>query len=183
MKKTTKEELAEKLEERFARYDDVLENGCFDPSWADGMNLNLIRNQIIYFKAKIENSLSEDDYPEIYYRKTPALVDYEYMARANDIRVQAHDALKLFNSYFYLDELKSAKYYMDKKQLIEAGIQRSLNRISVLEKAIKEDDLVSMRRISANPQQVMKEMEQAYQHLCEFNMEEEKQISLFEMMR
>ncbi len=183
MKKSTKEELAEKLEERFARYDDVLENGCFDPSWADGMNLNLIRNQIIYFKTKIENNLSEDDYPEIYYRKTPALVDYEYMARPDDIRVQAHDVLKLFNSYFYLDELKSAKYYMDKKQLIETGIQRSLNRISVLERAVKEDDLVSMRRISANPQQVMKEMEQAYHHLCKFNMEEERQISLFEMMR
>lgn len=32
------------LEERFQHYDEVLENGCNDPLWADGVNLNLIRN-------------------------------------------------------------------------------------------------------------------------------------------
>lgn len=39
----------EELAERFDRWDDVYQNGCHDPFWSDGVNLNLIRNHILYY--------------------------------------------------------------------------------------------------------------------------------------
>ena len=39
-----------------------------------------------------------------------------------------------------------------------------------------------MRRLSKNSDYKMKEFEKAYENLREINMEEERQISLFEMM-
>ena len=59
------------LEERFQHYDEVLENGCNDPLWADGVNHNLIRNHIIIAKRNIEEVFSVEDYPDVYYRMTP----------------------------------------------------------------------------------------------------------------
>jgi len=88
----------------------------------------------------------------------------------------------MFNSYFYLEELKNASYYLDKNQLLETGIGSVLCLIQYLDEAIKEDDLVGMRRLSKNSDYKMKEFEKAYENLREINMEEERQISLFEMM-
>ena len=36
------------LEADMARWRDIKENGCSDPSWPDGVNMNLKRNHIIY---------------------------------------------------------------------------------------------------------------------------------------
>ena len=159
------------LEERFQHYDEVLENGCNDPLWADGVNLNLIRNHIIIAKRNIEEVFSVEDYPDVY-----------YMAKPDKIREKAKEVLDMFNSYFYLEELKNASYYLDKNQLLETGIGSVLCLIQYLDEAIKEDDLVGMRRLSKNSDYKMKEFEKAYENLREINMEEERQISLFEMM-
>ena len=110
------------LEERFQHYDEVLENGCNDPLWADGVNLNLIRNHIIIAKRNIEEVFSVEDYPDVYYRMTPKKIDDDYMAKPDKIREKAKEVLDMFNSYFYLEELKNASYYLDKNQLLETGI-------------------------------------------------------------
>ena len=170
------------LEERFQHYDEVLENGCNDPLWADGVNLNLIRNHIIIAKRNIEEVFSVEDYPDVYYRMTPKKIDDDYMAKPDKIREKAKEVLDMFNSYFYLEELKNASYYLDKNQLLETGIGSVLCLIQYLDEAIKEDDLVGMRRLYKNSDFKMKEFEKAYENLREINMEEERQISLFEMM-
>lgn len=170
------------LEERFQHYDEVLENGCNDPLWADGVNLNLIRNHIIIAKRNIEETFSVDEYPDVYYRMTPEKIDDDYMAKADEIRQKAKETLEMFNNYFYLDELKSACYYLDKDQLSDTGIERVLCLIQYIDEAIKKDDLVGMRRLSKNSDHKMQEFEKAYENLCEINMEEERQISLFEIM-
>lgn len=36
------------LEADMARWRDIKENGCNDPTWPDGVNMNLKRNHIIY---------------------------------------------------------------------------------------------------------------------------------------
>lgn len=178
----SKEELILELEERFHRYDEVFENGCNDPFYSDGISLNLIRNHIIYIKRKMEESLTTEEYPDVYYRKTPEEVSYDFMVKPDEIRAEAKETLKMFNNYFYLDELKSAFYYLDKKQLVDTGIERALCLIKNLDQAIKKDNLVEMRRLSANPEEKIKDFEKAFDKLCEINMEEERQISLFEIM-
>ncbi len=57
-------------------------NGCNDPSWSDGVNLNLTRNHIIYDKTVIAEICSETGlpFPAEYYIPTPPEVDNDYMA-------------------------------------------------------------------------------------------------------
>ena len=77
----------EELAERFDRWNDVYQNGGHDPTWADGVNLNLIRNHILYYKRALEESMKDDALPDIYYRATPPEVENEYMARTEEIRL------------------------------------------------------------------------------------------------
>ena len=42
-------QLREQLDAEYRHWDDLKKNGCSDPSWPDGVNLNLVRNHIIYF--------------------------------------------------------------------------------------------------------------------------------------
>lgn len=140
----SKEELILELEERFQYYDEVFKNGCNDPLYSDGINLNLIRNHIIYIKGKIEESLTVEEYPDVYYRRTPEEVNNDFMVKPDEIRERANESLTMFNNYFYLDELKSASYYLDKKQLEDTGIERALCLIKSLDQAIKKDNLVEM---------------------------------------
>ena len=149
-------ELVEILEERFQHYEEVLENGCDDPLWADGLNLNLIRNHIIIAKRNIEEEFSIDEYPDVYYKKTPEKINDDYMVKADEIREKTKEVLMMFRSYPHLHELESASYYLDKNQLVNTGIGGALCLIKNLDEAMKD--------------------------LCEINMEEERQISLFEIM-
>lgn len=42
-------QLREQLDAEYRRWDDLKKNGSSDPAWPDGVNLNLVRNHIIYF--------------------------------------------------------------------------------------------------------------------------------------
>lgn len=67
------------------------ERGCTDPFWADGCNMNLIRNHIIYYKDKITKICEESrlTLPEEYYLPLPPEIDNGYMARLDqEERVQ-----------------------------------------------------------------------------------------------
>ncbi len=61
------------------------ERGCADPFWADGANMNLIRNHIIYYKNKIAGICKENglELTEEYYLPLPPEVDNGYMANLN----------------------------------------------------------------------------------------------------
>lgn len=58
------------------------DNGCNDPFWSDGCNMNLTRNHIIYAKTVIAKVCSETGLPipAEYYIPTPPEVDNQYMA-------------------------------------------------------------------------------------------------------
>ena len=47
--KMTVEQIQANIDERFRAWDKIAQNGCSDPFWPDGVNLNLIRNHIIYY--------------------------------------------------------------------------------------------------------------------------------------
>lgn len=60
--KTPQEQMQEavaELVERYNRWQDLYKNGCFDPNYCDGVNLNLVRNHIHFAKRKIEKLVEE----------------------------------------------------------------------------------------------------------------------------
>ena len=61
---------------------DINQNGCNDPFWSDGCNMNLTRNHIIYYQRQIRESCTENrlPLPEEYYLSIPPEVDNNYMA-------------------------------------------------------------------------------------------------------
>lgn len=76
MNKTPTENLKELAAECGKRYDHwqkEREEGCVDPNWSDGVNLNLVRNHIIFYKKKIRRVCDESGLviPSIYYRPLP----------------------------------------------------------------------------------------------------------------
>lgn len=83
--KTTEKKLFEYrygIVESIARWKSICENGCNDPFWADGCNMNLERNHILYYKNEISKLCSQEEIeiPEEYYLPTPPEVNDNYMA-------------------------------------------------------------------------------------------------------
>lgn len=102
-----KDDPVRELANSFAHWEDVYRNGCSDPFWPDGVNLNLIRNHIIYHKEEIKDKFPRDQYPDIYYRETPPEVPNDYMAQADEIRKAARNTLQTYKAdpnYGYLLE-------------------------------------------------------------------------------
>ncbi len=98
-KRNQQTDYAAELEKEYARWDEVFTKGGSDPFWSDGVNLELTRNHILYYKeqlAKQENSLF--GLPDIYYRETPPEVDSDYMARSDEIRENARKALEIIDA-------------------------------------------------------------------------------------
>ena len=60
----------------------INQNGCNDPFWSDGCNMNLVRNHIIYYQSKIHEACTENQLslPEECYLSLPPEVDINYMA-------------------------------------------------------------------------------------------------------
>lgn len=48
-KTVTKEDLRQRIDDEFRRWDHIHLHGCSDPGWEDGININLVRNHIIYY--------------------------------------------------------------------------------------------------------------------------------------
>ena len=92
--KKQKDELAEcrqRITESISRWKHINKNGCNDPSWPDGVNMNLVRNHIIWYKRRLEElcAAAGTPLPEEYYLPTPPEVDKNYMANLKqEARVQ-----------------------------------------------------------------------------------------------
>lgn len=65
-----------------SHWKDINQNGCNDPFWPDGCNMNLTRNHIIYAQEQIRKICEENQIPlpEEYYFSVPPKVDNQYMA-------------------------------------------------------------------------------------------------------
>lgn len=64
MAKRTQEDPLAELEKAYAHWQDLYEHGGSDPTWPDGVNLNLVRNHIINYKRQIEET-----YPPLHGRQ------------------------------------------------------------------------------------------------------------------
>ena len=69
-----------RLAERYAHWEQERRDGCVDPNWSDGVNLNLVRNHIINFKRQIRHTCEEYGLtiPAIYYRPLPPLMSADF---------------------------------------------------------------------------------------------------------
>lgn len=139
-------ELGAQIAASIEQWNRLKENGCSDPFWSDGVNMNLVRNHVIFYKKSCEKELAEGDYPPEYSLKTPPEVSNDYMARPDEIRKNAKKALKVYEKdpdYLWLKETASG---MNEKQKKETGIMNVVDYPEALSFFIKTDRLVDMRR-------------------------------------
>lgn len=133
------------LEKLYADWKNLHENGGSDPSWSDGDNLNLIRNQIISCKQRMAGTMLEILYAELCNRPLPQKVDSSYMAKPDEIRTLAALSLeryKLDPHYQFLSEMRDK---VPKIVRHSVSMDNVLGYVRGLEIAIRDDDLVAMR--------------------------------------
>ena len=143
MKKDERAELESQLITLYEHWEDLHDNGGHDPLYADGVNLNLVRNNILYYRDQLKEL---DYFPEIMERPVPTEMENTYMARAEEIRANAKNTLQNYKQdedYKYLCRHSSEVSMRDAENICLRSI---LNYVEGLEKAIHEDDLVAMRR-------------------------------------
>ena len=76
--------LRKEIVQDLKHWQNLREYGCQDPFWADGVNMNLTRNHIIYYKMRLRELCPDGSLPEEYYLPTPPEVDNNYLARKNE---------------------------------------------------------------------------------------------------
>lgn len=143
MAKDERKQLEEDLIESHKRWEELYTKGGRDPFWSDGCNLELVRNHIIYYRTRMEKL---NFYPEIYNKEVPQNVDRDYMARRDEIRVNAMKSLERYrkdeNYLYLLGEVSS----IDKKEASGLSIGAVLGYVQGLAEAISKNDYVAMRR-------------------------------------
>ena len=152
------------LEKSFARWDFIRENGCSDPFWADGVNMNLVRNHIIYYKQQLSEEATLFLLPEAYYREVPPEVDNNYMARPDEIRLNVARSMQIIDEDENLKFIREQSVHLTEKQLKQLCIPAILGYAESLRRAISEDDLLTMRRYE-NPNGYLESFQSTAQKL------------------
>lgn len=100
------------IRQEIEHWKDINQNGCSDPFWPDGCNMNLTRNHIIYYQSKIREICTENrlPLPDEYYLAVPPEVDMNYMANLK----QKERVTQIFYGG-YVPVRK--KYYYDEQQI------------------------------------------------------------------
>lgn len=72
----------EEIRKEIRHWKYINQNGCNDPFWSDGCNMNLTRNHIIYDQKQVRKICEENQIPlpEEYYLSAPPEVNNQYMA-------------------------------------------------------------------------------------------------------
>ena len=152
------------LENSFARWDFIHEHGCSDPFWADGVNMNLVRNHIMYYKQKLSEEATLFLLPEAYYREVPPEVDNNFMARPDEIRQNAARSMQIIDADENLKFVQQQSVHLTEKQLKQLCIPAILGYAENLRRAISEDDLLTMRRYE-NPNGYLESFQSVAQKL------------------
>lgn len=146
MKKSRASELKESLRDNFNRWQHLYEHGGNDPFWEDGVNLNLVRNHILYDKRLCEEELQPGEYPEEYFKEAPQEVESHFMARAEEIKKNAEESLKIYKAdenYLYIVCNMGALNESEKEK---CHIRAAMGYVSGLKEFIEKNDYLSMRR-------------------------------------
>lgn len=146
MKKNKEPDYAAELEKDYARWDYLYKHGGSDPSWEDGVNLNLIRSHIIYYMKKLDEQKNLFCPLETYNRKVPPVMPPKYMARSDEIRANARVSMQIIEANENLKFVREKAETLTDKQKKQMYIPTVLGYAENLRNAIKNDDLITMRR-------------------------------------
>ncbi len=151
-KKETPDYVAELIRE-YGHWEYLKEHGGSDPFYDDAENMNLTRNHIIYAKKQLEDLYGGDmsKYPEIYFRELPPVTEKSYMAGAAEIRDRAVEVLDTYLADANFQFLLCNRNMLGKKEAEKISIDNVLGYACGLARALKEDDLITMRRHTKNP--------------------------------
>lgn len=136
------------------RWEHLYEHGGSDPFWSDGVNANMIKNQIIYCKNKIENENSLFLLPDVYYRDIPPELPNDYMARPDEIRENARKAMAIIDANEDLKFVREQSKNLSEKELKKLCIPAIIGYAENIRRAVAEDDLLTMRRYE-NPERYL----------------------------
>lgn len=182
-----KYKLKVELENCYKRWHHIYEYGASDPNWEDGVNLNLVRNHIIWYKKQCKEQLVEEDYPDEYYIDLPEEVSLTYMARKDEIKENAKKSLVMYKEdedYKYLKNLADEPWLSEKIRQRVIAVNRY---VEGLQNAIWSDDYVTMRRHEYAERYIESFRECRKMILTEFNKVENKkelpagQLTLFDL--
>lgn len=163
------------LIESFIRWEYLHKYGGSDPFYSDGCNLNLVRNHIIHHKSKIAEEHPDGNYPDIYYQKTPLEVKNNYMAQADQIRINADQALTICRNDSNYKILLEITDKLSPENKDKTSIDNVIGYVRHLERAIAGNDLIVMRR--ANKDSYIKTFKQCAERVA--GLAVDKQLSLF----
>jgi hypothetical protein len=174
-----KRSIEDKLQESINHWQYLYQFGGHDPFWSDGCNLNLVRNHISRYKEQIEELYPNGDYPEAYYQDTPPEVSNDYMARTEEIKENAENILAVCKKDPNYNELLFTVLKLNAKIQEQTSINNVIWYVKGLEKAILQNDLISMRRANAESyisafKDCIERVKGLYQHE-----EQQGQLSLF----
>lgn len=138
--------LAEELEKEYARWDELLTNGGSDPTWSDGVNMNLVQGRIVADRRRLLEMCGDGEKPAILIREEPPRMSSDYMAKADEIREAARKSLEIYKSNPTYQWCKAQMGPIPAKILKNSLIPNMLSYVSSLEEYIEKGDLVAMRR-------------------------------------
>jgi hypothetical protein len=176
--KSQNENPAKELQAAFDRWDALKEHGGNDPTWADGVGLNLVRNHIFFWKSRIEQEYPQGNIPEIYLRPAPPKIPDDYMARADEIRLGAKTSLALYlkNSDYQFLLMKIGQLNpTDAKRLC---VRNVISYVTGLEDAIQKGNLVNMRHHEKS-EIYLQAFSQCAQKIRDLKPRENEQMSIF----
>ena len=145
-RKKPPEDFAALIQKEYDIWEHYHAYGGSDPGYADGVNMNLLRNHILYYRRQIEENMQPQEYPDIYHRELPPEVDRDYMARKEEIKAAAVAALAQYKSdenYMYL---RRRLPRLPPKLRQSCNAEYLVHVVSGLEKGIAEENYVEMRR-------------------------------------
>ena len=148
-KKKENENLAEELEKSFERWEHLKEHGGSDPFYADGTNMNLVRNHIMYYKNKMV-----------------------------EIKDGAAQALEYYLSDPNFHYLLANKGMLTEKEAKQISLYNVLGYASGLASAIKDGDLISMRRHAGRPEGYLESFAQCASRMMKLIGEKKKEPEL-----
>lgn len=99
------EELKTALYSDYERWKDIYENGCSDPCWSDGSNLELVRNHILYDKQALSDfcmfhNISFICLPDEFFFPEPPIMPKDFMGNSREIVCRLRNRCGREKTYF-----------------------------------------------------------------------------------
>lgn len=139
-----KKDYGAELRQEYERWNQLFLQGGQDPFWADGVNLNLVRNHIISCRTALEQEGGA--MPEEYGWPLPPEVSPDYMARGKEIWYRGIESYQKYiadENYQYLKEMSETLPPKVKK---ESSLESVLGYVQAVRTALEDGDYVTLRR-------------------------------------